>query len=83
VSGQSHSIAHAVSSGSASQAVASAPPSARGVVAHAARSAFVSGLNDILVLAALVAFAGAVAGFALVRQRDFVAAQAQPEPAAA
>jgi len=83
VSGQSHSIAHAVSSGSASQAIASAPPGARGVVAHAARSAFVGGLNDILMLAGLVAFAGAVAAFALVRQRDFVAQQAQPEPAAA
>ncbi len=65
-------IAHAVASGSAKQAIAAAPPSARVAIAHAARDAFVSGLNQILVVAAIVAFAGAVAGFALVRRRDFV-----------
>ena len=65
-------IAHAVASGSAKQAIAAAPPSARVAIAHAARDAFVSGLNQILVVAAIVAFVGAVAGFALVRRRDFV-----------
>jgi EmrB/QacA subfamily drug resistance transporter len=38
-----------------------------------AHSAFISGLNAILMVAALVLFAGAVLAFALVRQRDFVA----------
>jgi hypothetical protein len=65
-------IAHAVASGSAKQAIAAAPPAARVAIAHAARDAFVSGLNQILVVAAIVAFVGAVAGFALVRRRDFV-----------
>jgi EmrB/QacA subfamily drug resistance transporter len=36
------------------------------------RVAFVSGLNTILVVAAIVAFVGAAAGLALVRGRDFV-----------
>jgi hypothetical protein len=65
-------VAHSVATGSTKQAIASAPPGARGVIAQAARSAFVSGLNEILLVAAIVALAGAVAGFALVRRRDFV-----------
>jgi EmrB/QacA subfamily drug resistance transporter len=40
---------------------------------HAARAAFISGLNEILLVGAIVAFAGAVLGFALVRRSDFVA----------
>jgi EmrB/QacA subfamily drug resistance transporter len=40
------------------------------VLAH---SAFISGLNRILVVAAVVLFAGAVLALVLVRQRDFVA----------
>ena len=65
-------IAHGVATGSAKQAIAAAPPGARAAIGHAARSAFVSGLNDILVVSAIIAFAGAAAGFALVRRRDFV-----------
>ena len=38
-----------------------------------ARAAFVSGLNEILLVAAFVAFAGAVLALVLVRDRDFVA----------
>jgi hypothetical protein len=47
---------------------------------HAARAAFISGLNEILLVGALVAFAGAVLGFALVRQTDFVASGPPPGP---
>jgi predicted MFS family arabinose efflux permease len=43
-----------------------------GYVTDAAqRHAFVSGLNEILYVAAVIAFAGAVLGFALVRSSDF------------
>jgi EmrB/QacA subfamily drug resistance transporter len=80
VVGQSHSIAHAVSTGSAAQAIQSAPPGSRAVIGHAARSAFIGGLNDIFVVAALTAFAGAVLAVSLVRQQDFVV---QPQAAAA
>ena len=65
-------VAHSVATGSTAQAIAAAPPGARAAVAHAARSAFIDGLNEIFLVAAIVAFAGAVAGFALVRRRDFV-----------
>ncbi len=50
--------------------------------AEPARRAFIDGLNEILLVAALVAFAGGVLAFALVRSRDFVARQmaAAPSP---
>jgi EmrB/QacA subfamily drug resistance transporter len=42
-----------------------------------ARNAFIGGLNHILLVAAYVAFAGAVLGLALVRRRDFLASGSQ------
>jgi EmrB/QacA subfamily drug resistance transporter len=80
--GRSHALAHAVSSGAAQQAIDSAPPASRGVIAHAARSAFVGGMNDLFIVAAIVALIGGIAAVALVRQQDFVG-HAQPAPAAA
>jgi type II secretory pathway pseudopilin PulG len=44
-------------------------------VAVAAQRAFIDGLNEIMVVAAVVAFIGGVLAFALVRSRDFVARQ--------
>lgn len=68
----SHALAQAIGAGHAAQAIASAPPGARGQLAALSTSSFVAGLNDILLIGALVAFAGAVAGLALIRQRDFI-----------
>ncbi len=83
VSGRSHDLATAVSSGSASSAIRSVPPSARGVVAGAARQGFITGLNEILLVSAIVALAGAALAFVLVRSRDFVAIPHAAEAAAA
>jgi EmrB/QacA subfamily drug resistance transporter len=49
----------------------------------AARSAFVASLNELLIIGAIVLFAGALASFALVRARDFLAAGAQRQAVAA
>jgi MFS family permease len=46
---------------------------------HAYLQAFTGALNDLFVVAAVVAFAGAVLSAALIRRRDFIAAQ-QREP---
>nr|MBA3263496.1 MFS transporter [Thermoleophilaceae bacterium] len=59
----------------AQAAARAAPPAAREAVAEAARRAFIDGLNEILIVAAVVAFVGGVLAFALVRSRDFVARQ--------
>jgi EmrB/QacA subfamily drug resistance transporter len=72
LAGQSHGLAHEISTGGTAQAVASAPPPLRGLVAETARSAFVNGLNTILLISAIVAFAAAAVSFALIRERDFV-----------
>src|SRR3954453_9042031 len=79
--GSAHGIAEQVSTGHTLQAIASAPAPLRGAEAEASRAAFVSSLNYILLVGAVVALVGAVAALALVRQRDFVPAPALAGPA--
>jgi EmrB/QacA subfamily drug resistance transporter len=67
-------IAEAVSSGGAEAAARGVPAPVRGLVGTAARRAFIDGLNEILIVAAVLAAVGAVLAFALVRRRDFVTA---------
>jgi EmrB/QacA subfamily drug resistance transporter len=58
---------------------AAAPSGARG---PEAAQGFVDGINDILLVGSLIAFAAAVASFALIRQRDYIAnTQAPPAEA--
>jgi EmrB/QacA subfamily drug resistance transporter len=64
-------LAEPVASGSTETALARAPEGTEGFLANAAREAFISGLNEILLVAAVIAFAGAVLSFVLVRSRDF------------
>jgi EmrB/QacA subfamily drug resistance transporter len=68
-----HAIATAISSGQTQQAIAGVPPQARATVGALARSSFVAGLNEIFLVAAIVAFTGAFAALALIRSSDFVA----------
>jgi hypothetical protein len=70
---RSEQLADAFSSGNAPAAIGSVPPGQRGVVAQAAEASFVSGLDSIMLVAAIVLFAGAALSLLLVRQRDFVA----------
>jgi EmrB/QacA subfamily drug resistance transporter len=71
VARQAAAIAQAVSSGSIGQVLRHVPAPLRARLTDVARSAFVGGLNDIFVVAAVVAFAGAVVAAVLVRNRDF------------
>ena len=57
------------------------PPGARDIVAEAANRAFIDGLNAIIVMAAIIAFAGALLALLLIRDRD-LAAPGPPTPAA-
>ena len=72
-----HQIANAVSSGHVAQVLAHAPMTMRGQLAAASTNSFVHALDDILLIAAVVAFAGAVAALALIRRKDFVDASVQ------
>jgi predicted MFS family arabinose efflux permease len=65
-------IAHGVASGGGREAISSVPTQSRAVVQHAATHAFVSGLNELFLIGAGVAFVGAVLTFVLVRQSDFI-----------
>ncbi|MGA8416111.1 MAG: MFS transporter [Candidatus Dormiibacterota bacterium] len=73
-------LAHAISIGGVGQAVATVPQPLRGVLAAAARQAFVDGLNLILLVGALAAGVATVTSLMLVRERDFVATHDDAEP---
>jgi EmrB/QacA subfamily drug resistance transporter len=73
-----------VASGGSRAAVAVTPPRSRPQVTHAADVAFTSGLNEIILIGAIISFVGAALGYLLVRSRDFVQpTEGVAEPAAA
>jgi EmrB/QacA subfamily drug resistance transporter len=90
-------LVEAVSSGNLDSAVAAVPAGGRENVADAAREGFLSGMNDILMLGGILAFAGALVALWLIRERDIEREEpieveaphlapereAAPEPAAA
>jgi EmrB/QacA subfamily drug resistance transporter len=63
-------LVEAASSGNLDQALATVAPEAREAVSNAAREGFLAGFNDVLMLGALVSFAGAALVLWLVRERE-------------
>jgi EmrB/QacA subfamily drug resistance transporter len=63
-------LIEASSSGNLGQALASVPDGARETVAHAAREGFLAGMNEILLLGALLSFAGSALALLLVREGE-------------
>jgi EmrB/QacA subfamily drug resistance transporter len=82
VAGKAASIAHAVAGGGAQTVLSHVPAADRPRAAAAIHVAFASAMNDILLVAGVVALIGAVLAFALVRGSDFVA-PGRPGPAVA
>jgi EmrB/QacA subfamily drug resistance transporter len=78
--GAAEHIAEAVSSGGATAAAQAVPPRARELVVTTAHMAFIDGFNEILVVAAVLAFTGALLALLLVRRRDFVTSPADAVP---
>jgi predicted MFS family arabinose efflux permease len=68
-----HALAQTISRGSVASALARVPASLRPQLAYTARAGFISGLTEIMLIASIVAFAGAIFSFLLIRQRDFAA----------
>ncbi len=66
-------IAKAFTVGQGRELAARMPPPVRDMVLGAYRSSFAGALDQLLLIAGIVALVGAVGGFVLVRQRDFVA----------
>jgi EmrB/QacA subfamily drug resistance transporter len=87
---QAHDLVEATSAGALPQAVSSLPEASQASVRAAAEQGFIHGMNEILLIGGLLAFAGAVAAFWLTREseieREEVAEPAlepEPEPARA
>jgi EmrB/QacA subfamily drug resistance transporter len=80
-----HGLGEIVSSGGSVAAAKVVPPGQRAEVVEAAKVAFVSGFNEILLIGAALSFIAAALGFLLVRSSDFVQAPsaeaAEPVPA--
>ena len=82
VAGHLGSIAHAVAGGGAATVIAAVPTRARAQATAAIHTAFAGAMNDILLVGAIVALAGAVLSLVLVRGSDFVAYGARDAAAA-
>ena len=80
--GRAHGLAHAVAGGGAPKVIAAVPYGQRAQATLAVHGAFVSAMNEILLVGGIVAIVGAVLAAVLVRQSDFVAYGA-PEAATA
>ncbi len=82
LSSRSPQIAAAVQSGQIGQVIAKLPPSARQSVGVITRTAFTTGLNLILLVAAIIALVSGVVALAAIRSRDFAPQQGPVSPAA-
>lgn len=88
---EARGLVEATSSGTLPQAVSHLPQQVQGKVQAAAEQGFLHGLNEILLLGALLSFAGAIAALWMVREGDIereevvegAPLEAEPEPAAA
>jgi EmrB/QacA subfamily drug resistance transporter len=81
-----HALAEVIASGGGAGAAGgptAVPPDARAALADAVRGAFVSGLDEALLIAAIVALAGSLLAAILVRRRDFSPAATGGETARA
>jgi EmrB/QacA subfamily drug resistance transporter len=72
LAGQGSTIATAVQSGAIGTLLSRLPASSRATVANITTSAFTAGLNRILLVAAIVAFAAGVISLLTIRGKDFV-----------
>jgi len=80
---QARQLVEATSSGTLPQALSAVPQQAQPAVRNAAEQGFLHGLNEILLIGALLSFAGAVAALWLVREREIereTVAEPTPEP---
>jgi hypothetical protein len=75
-------LIEAASSGNLDQVMAGLPAQAQQVVAHATAEGFITGLNDVLTLGALLSFGGAILVLWLVRRHEIDRDPAEAERAA-
>jgi hypothetical protein len=76
---KSAALGSALQNGQASAYLKHLPPQQASLAEHVARASFTAGLNEILLVAAVIAFVSGVLAFVLIRGKDFV----QHQPAGA
>jgi EmrB/QacA subfamily drug resistance transporter len=83
LAGHSGQITGTVSRGSPAQAITAAPAPLRGQLTGAIHASFAAAMNDLLITSGILALAGGVLAFALIRRKDFVASHPEAPPVAA
>jgi EmrB/QacA subfamily drug resistance transporter len=78
ISGRAAQITAAVQAGQTGRLIAHLPARTGHAVAIVTRSAFTAGLNQILLIAAIIALASGLVSFAAIRGQDFVAQSPTP-----
>jgi EmrB/QacA subfamily drug resistance transporter len=73
---KARSLAASVAHGGAASPGNGLPPATRAAAGHIVTSSFASGLDQIILIGAIVSFVGALAALTLIRTRDFDAAAA-------
>jgi hypothetical protein len=81
LSGRGPQIASAVQSGQIGSVLNHLPKSVQAQVGGLTRAAFTSGLNDILLVAAVIALVSGAIALAAIRTKDFAQQQGPPPPA--
>jgi EmrB/QacA subfamily drug resistance transporter len=82
LSGKATQVATAIQSGQIGHLSSHLPAPARAAVGEIARTAFAAGLNEIMLVAAIIALASGVISLASIRTRDFANQAAGAQPAA-
>jgi EmrB/QacA subfamily drug resistance transporter len=82
LSGRGAQLASAVKSGQVGHAIAALPAQDRPAVGLLTRTAFTAGLNEIMLVAAIIALVAGVISLAAIRTRDFAHQQGPTPPAA-
>jgi predicted MFS family arabinose efflux permease len=81
LSGRGGQIATAIQSGEIGRVLTRLPPAAAQRVGLITKAAFTTGLDSILLVAAVIALVGAVISLAAIRSKDFAQQQGPPPPA--
>ena len=82
LSGKAGQVAAAIQSGQIGHVISRLPAPAQAAVGGITRAAFTTGLNGILLVAAIIALASGVISLALIRTRDFASQQGAVQSAA-
>jgi hypothetical protein len=72
LSAKGHELSGALQNGQATSLLRRLPPSQARLAEHVARASFTAGLNEILLVAALIAFVSGALSLVLIRSKDFV-----------